>query len=290
LTPKEFPISTILQIGKLSQTLSNISNQKNILFKGGVIDQRLPITIYQVWKPLSLRYAANPSDTTVRQVAEYLLSLCGSYALQAQQIINNLAGSLPVIIGPSNQSVVIGNNAVFSITVTSSSPVTYAWYQNGILVPGATGPSYTVVNAQISQNGNTYFATATNTAGTTISNQATLTVTAALVAFYYYGTTDYSGQLNAGIDSVPYVGTFPYTPGQPLSFQWPLAAANSQFIVVKYPATESTKVNYANGALNNGAIPSVAFEPVKVITTWKYIYSRTGNAFSQDTTTPLVFS
>src|ERR1700744_1554164 len=103
--PSELSIPLILNIGKLCQVLSSVDNQKNTLFKGATIDQRLPVTIYQVWKPLSLRYAANPSDSTVRQVAEYLLALCGPYALQAQNILNNLAGSLPTISGPSNQSV-----------------------------------------------------------------------------------------------------------------------------------------------------------------------------------------
>lgn len=276
----ELPISTIIQIGKLSQALSNVDNDKNIYFKGGVLDIMLPKKIYWVWKPLALRYAANPADTTLRQVAEWLLQLCGPYGLQAQNILNNLGGALPVITGPTNQSVLVGANAVFSVSVVSSSNVTYQWFQNGVAIPGAVSNSYTLTNAQTSQSGNTYFVTATNASGSVTSNTATLTVTASLAGSYYQGTTDYSTLLLAGTDSVVYLGTFPITTGQPLSVTFPNKVA-TEYIVVKYPATETTKTSYLNpppSGPDTGPIPNIALE-VTTIGAWKYIFSRTGNPF-----------
>jgi hypothetical protein len=286
----ELSINTIIQIGKLSQSLSNIDNDKNIYFKGQTLDIMLPKKIYWVWKPLALRYAANPNDTTLRQVAEWLLQLCGNYALKSQNIIANLSGSVPVITGPANQSVLSGATATFSVSVTSATNVTYQWYVNGVLIPGATSSSYQVANAQTTQSGNTYFATATNSAGTVTSNTATLTVTASLTASYYYGTTDYSTILQGGIDSVPYLGTFPITTGQPLSFTWPSGAANNVYLVVRYPATESTKTTFSNAPDNNGNIPGIAFASIVVIGAYKYIFNKPGNGFSQNISAPLIFT
>jgi hypothetical protein len=286
----ELTIPLILQIGKLSQPLSNVANQKNTLFKGATLDQRLPRTIYEVWKPISLRYAANPSDTTLRGMAEYLLKLCGPYALQAQQIINNLGQGPLTITGPSNQSVLVGATAVFSISVTSALPYTVQWFLNGVAIPGATGTTYSKINCQVANSGGVFTAQVTNGGAPVVSNTATLTVTASLVADYYYGSTDYSTQLNGGTDNVAFLGTFPITTGQPLSFTWPSGAANNQFIVVRYPATETTKTQYANAPLNNGLIPSIAFDNVVTIGSKKYIFSRNGNPFSQNTSAPLIFS
>jgi hypothetical protein len=287
----ELPIPTILNIGKLSQVLSTVSNQKNLLFKGGVTDDRLPITIYQVWKPLSLRYAANPNDSTVRQVAEYLLSLCGPYALQAQNIINNLAGSLPVITGPSNQSVAVGANAVFSVSVTSSTNVTYQWFQNGVLIPGATSSSYTVPNAQTSQSGNTYFVTATNATGSVTSNTATLTVTASITGYLYYTTTNPGPTLLANSDPFSYQITYSITHNQPISIPLTTAAANNVYLVVKVPSTESAKTTWFNTNLNQGIIPPPADFVFATPTTfggWTYYYTK--QLVSLDPTQPLLLS
>lgn len=286
----EYPIATLIEIGQLSQTLSNIDNENKLLLNSGNLDPRLPISIYQVWKPLSLRYSANPSDPTLRQVGEWLWQLCGPYGNQAYNIIRNIGGGPAVITGPSNQSGVVGFTATFSVSVTSATTPTYQWFQNGLPISGANSSSYLVTNAQLSQSGNTYFVKVTNASGPVISNTATLTVTSTPVAYYYYGTTDYSTQLEASTDDVPYLGTFPFTPGQPLSFTWPSGAATNQYIVVKYPSTESIKTSYANAPLNNGVIPSIAFGSIVTFGGWNYIYSRTGNPFSQNTAAPLIFS
>lgn len=286
----EYSISQVIQIGRLSQVLANISNLKNALFKGQTLDQRWPETIYQVWKPLSIRYAANPNDTTLRQVAEWLIQLCGPLVQIAERTITGISAGLATITGPSSQSVNVGQNAMFSLTIASQTPYTITWFANGVLIPGANGLSYTVTNAQLNQTGTKYFAVVTNAAGPVQSNTVTLTVTASLVAYYYFGSVDYSTILQGGTDSVPYLGTFPITSGQPLSFTWPSGAADNQYIVVKYPATESTKTTFSNAPFNNGNIPGIAFSSIVVIGAWKYIFNKSGNGFSQNVSAPLIFS
>jgi hypothetical protein len=280
----ELPIQTILNIGDLSSVLSSVANQKNTLFKGATLDPMLPRTIYRIKRSLALRFSANPTDTTIRGVAEYLLQLCGPYALQSQTILNNLSIAFPVLTGPVNESIHVGDSAEFSVSVTGTGPFTFAWFKNGVLVPGETTDTLLLVNQQLSNNGDVFSVQVTNARGTVTSNSATLTVTASLVGFYYQGTTDYSTLLLAGTDSVAYLGTFSITTGQPLSVTFPDLGSDTEFIVVKYPATETTKTSYLNpppSGPDAGIIPLLALNSTS-FGGWKYIFSRTGTPFGMN--------
>lgn len=274
----EYSISEAIKIGKLSQVLANATNLKNRLFTGNALDDEWPVTIYQVWKPISIRYAANPDDSTLRQVTEWLIQLCGPLVQIAERTIGGIGAGLATITGPSNQNVNIGSNATFSISVTSPTSYTIQWYANGVIIPGATGATYKVVSAQSSQSGTKYFAVVTNTAGVQLSAVATLTVTATLIGSWYAGSTDYSTQLEANNDSVVFSGTFNITSGQPLVV--PLPAGVTDYIVIRYPNTETTKTNYANptGGIDTGTVPGVALN-TNAFGAYKYIFSRTGNQF-----------
>jgi hypothetical protein len=201
----------------------------------------------------------NPSSPTLRGTAEYVLSLCGKYGVQAKNIANNLLQSPPIITGPSNQSGLVGFTAIFSVSVGSSLPVTYQWFDYlGNPIPGATNSSYSFVNAQLVDSGKTFFVKATNAAGQTVSGTATLTVTQSITGQWYAGGTDYSTLLAAGTDTVAYSGTFTITDGQPLVVPFP--AGQFDFIVVQYPVSQSVKTHYANpaGGFDQAAVPGLA--------------------------------
>lgn len=290
MTPSiELTTPQILQIAKVCEYLTIVDSHTKQVFKGGDLNNRQARLIYMERMAVLNRYTLNPSDPTLIATGNYLFSLLRNWPA-AQNILNAITGGLATITNPANVAIQVGANAVFTVAVTSSSPYTVQWYRNGVAIPGATSLSYTLADAQLTDSGSEFSAVATNAAGNVSSLSASLTVTAGLVAFYYYGTTDYSTELLASNDDVPYVGTFPITTGQPLSFTWPSGAASNQYIVVKYPATESTKTLYNNLPLNNGVIPSLAFEAVITIGAWKYIFSRTGNPFSQNTAEPLIFT
>lgn len=279
----EYPISSIISFAKNSQVNSTIAIQKQLIFNSGILNANYSRELYLVRKAVEFVYNANPTYSTLRQVAEFL------YALSRPFIVNAATIS---ITNPSNQSVNVGQNATFSVSVfvSNSAPYTIQWFRNSVAIPGATSTSYTLVNAQLSDSGAQFSAQATSVGvGTALSATATIAVTQAIVGYYYFGATDYSTQILAGTDTVPYVGTFPITLGQPLSISLPSAAANT-YMVFKYPSTESIKTNYSNLPLNVGVIPNIAWENVVTFGGWRYIVTRTGNTFGLNYVNPLVFS
>lgn len=272
------PIPTILSVADISQYLAanDISQGKKL--KSGFLAPSLSVQIFLAKTVVRWMYNLNPSNSTLTQTSNYLFQLLGSYAITAQNILNNVAGGLATISNPANVSINVGQNAVFSVTITSASPYTIAWYKNGVIIPGATGLSYTLTNAQLSDTASTFYAVATNASGPISSGVAVLTVTAALLGQWCASDTDYSAQLESGIDSVVYNGTFPITDGQPLIVPFPIGQI--KFIVVKYPVSQSVKVHYANptGSLDQGAIPGLALEG-NTFGGSNYIFSQSGAPF-----------
>lgn len=55
-----------------------------------------------------------------------------------------------ITIPPQNVSVVAGQSATFKVTASSLEPITYQWRRRGIPIPGATGTSFTIPNAHMS--------------------------------------------------------------------------------------------------------------------------------------------
>ncbi|HEX4002143.1 MAG TPA: immunoglobulin domain-containing protein [Candidatus Acidoferrales bacterium] len=87
--------------------------------------------------------------------------------------------SAPAItVQPSNQTVLVGQTATFSVTATGNPPPTYQW-QNAATsanIPGATSASYTTPVTMIADSGSTFQVVVTNSVGSQTSHAATLTV------------------------------------------------------------------------------------------------------------------
>ena len=77
---------------------------------------------------------------------------------------------------PSSQTVTAGQTATFSVATTGSNPMSYQWQFNGATISGATLNTYSLANAQPS-NAGSYSVVVSNSAGSAVSNSATLTVT-----------------------------------------------------------------------------------------------------------------
>ncbi|MFC0403373.1 discoidin domain-containing protein [Paraburkholderia rhizosphaerae] len=80
---------------------------------------------------------------------------------------------------PAAQSVQAGQNATFSVVATGSPTLTYQWLKNGQPIQGATQPVYNTPPATTDDNSSMYSVVVTNSAGTTTSGTATLSVGAA---------------------------------------------------------------------------------------------------------------
>ena len=76
---------------------------------------------------------------------------------------------------PENQVVNQGNTAIFSVTASGAAPLSYQWRRSGTNLAGATLSQYTINNAQPADMG-TYSVFITNSVGSLLSSNATLTV------------------------------------------------------------------------------------------------------------------
>jgi hypothetical protein len=282
--PSFVNIPLYLQVAGISQYLSQADQASQTALSGGTLNNNYTRLLRNVRRAVQWAYNLNPNDPSVEVVAIYMYQLCGKYVQQALNIIANLAATPVTISGPSNQSVNVGATAAFSVTVTGTMPYTYQWLANGVVIPGATGSTYFKTNAQLSDNGTVYSVQVTNPVGTVTSNVATLTVSASLVGFWYAGNVDYSAQLMAGNDAVPYNGSFSIVNGQPLVVPFP--AGQLLYVAVKYPVSQSVKTRYANpsGGLDQGVVPGLALE-VNTFGGNNYIFSNTGAPFGINNST-----
>lgn len=76
---------------------------------------------------------------------------------------------------PANQTVNLGSRVTLTFGITGTAPFTYQWYMDGSPIPGATGPSYVIPDAQQSDSGS-YTVSVANVDATAMSAAATLTV------------------------------------------------------------------------------------------------------------------
>lgn len=284
----EYSISTILSIADISQYLANADNDKQTLFKGQTLDPLLGRTIYRIRRSLGLRFQAAPTDSTLRGTAEYLLSLCGPYAIQAKQILNNLSQGALTISGPNSQNVLVGVTANFTIVVTSSLPYTVQWFLNGVAIPGATGTTYSKTNCQLTDSGGVYMAQVTNGGAPISSNTATLTVTASITGFLYYNANDPGPTLISNSDPFVYQSSYSITHNAAIPVTLPAPSTPNMYLVFKIPSGESAKTSWFNTALNNGTIPDSVFQTPVTFGGFTYYYTRV--AVSMDTSATLILS
>ncbi|HEY5914707.1 MAG TPA: immunoglobulin domain-containing protein [Verrucomicrobiae bacterium] len=76
---------------------------------------------------------------------------------------------------PISQTVNAGANVTFTVGATGTAPLSYQWQKNGVNISGATSSALTLTSVTSSRAG-TYRAVVSNSAGSTTSSSATLTV------------------------------------------------------------------------------------------------------------------
>ena len=173
-----------------------------------------------------------------------------------------VAPQLPVINqGPTSQTVSAGGEVTFRVVANGTTPLTYQWRKNGAPIFGATGATYTVMNAQSLDAGG-YSVVVSNTTGSITSSTATLTVNvvAPSIALQPAGLSVSAG--SGVVLSVSATGTPPF------AFQWRkdganiLGATNSQLSLPSVQLSDAGNYtvlisNSAGSVISNAAILSV---------------------------------
>lgn len=92
-------IPETIQVGDLSTGLSGNYRSKKRLF-GGILNTTTPVLIAMATDAIRWRYAADPTDTTLRGTANYAYWLFGKFGLEAQELISLGGGGSVVPITP----------------------------------------------------------------------------------------------------------------------------------------------------------------------------------------------
>jgi hypothetical protein len=158
---------------------------------------------------------------------------------------------------PADQTINAQQTATFSIVASSVLPVTYQWFQNGVLIGGAASASYTTPKMGLSSNGATFTVAVTNSTTTVTSSPAKLTVLPLKPALAFspiapvvYGAPAFSidatstssapisyslangpATLNGSLVSVDGVGTVALSASQPAMGDYAAATATATFAV-----------------------------------------------------------
>src|ERR1700723_2157334 len=79
---------------------------------------------------------------------------------------------------PTNQRVVVGSMATFTVTATGSAPLGYQWQKGTAPIAGATASSYTTPATSLPDDGSTFQVVISNSVSSVTSSSAKLTVAA----------------------------------------------------------------------------------------------------------------
>ena len=87
-------------------------------------------------------------------------------------------GAPTISIHPSDQSVVTGGTATFTVSANGTGPLNYQWQKSGAAISGATAASYTTPAVSSDDDGALFMVVVSNGAGSVSSSKARLTVSA----------------------------------------------------------------------------------------------------------------
>ena len=93
----------------------------------------------------------------------------------ALALVPEMAPVFTVHPAPASRAAAAGSTVTYTVTVTGSSPFCYQWKKDGIALPGATRSSFTLLQAQESDNGS-YTVVVSNIKGEVTSDTSVLAV------------------------------------------------------------------------------------------------------------------
>ena len=118
-------VAQIINIAKISQYLA-LNDIANGGLWGKGQDLELPQKIYNIRKSIEYWYYLDPSDTTLTPTSNYLLSLCGKYYLEAQNIIfnSNSVSTVSSIGNPQPYQFIVNSSDSFILSGESTKTIT----------------------------------------------------------------------------------------------------------------------------------------------------------------------
>jgi hypothetical protein len=132
------------------------------------------------------------NNLSLADASTYTLTATNSAGSVTSGIVTLTVGGAPTINvtgQPAGEKVALGSPASFTVTPTSSIPVTYQWRHNGVNIPGATNATYSIASVGVADLG-TYDVVITSAGGSVISNPVTLELP---------GSADFSGDGNVDL-------------------------------------------------------------------------------------------
>jgi len=168
---------------------------------------------------------SSSSPTKFYAAAGY--DLCTGWGTPAgQTLINALVGLVTptppsISIQPQSQTNASGNTVNFTVTAIGSFPLSYQWSFNGVsnVIAGATNATLTLTNIQPT-NAGIYAVLVTNTLGSILSSNATLTVLSLPPTITVQPTNQTAFVGGTAVFSVTAAGS------RPLSYQWSFGVSN----------------------------------------------------------------
>ena len=122
----------------------------------------------------SSTYATPPID--ISNVGTYTLTVTNNGGSTTTSGITIYVNPY-ITTNPSNDTVIAGGNAVFTVAASGSGTLTYQWYRNGSPI-GASDPSFADIGVTSAYNGYTYYCVvSSNLPGTTQATSTTATLT-----------------------------------------------------------------------------------------------------------------
>jgi hypothetical protein len=213
------------------------------------------------------------TNIQLSQSGSYVVSVANAYgsALSSNAVLT--VGFAPSItIQPTNQAVLVGGAANFSVTASGTAPLSYQWIWNIVgAVSGATNSSLTLTNLPVSTNSSYVWVQISNPFGSLMSSNVLLTVLLPPSI-----TTQPTNQVAAVGSTVSFVVSVYGT--LPCSYQWSLNGTNisgSTNATLLLSNVQSTNAgNYmvqvtnivgsilsSNALLTVGASPSISVQP-----------------------------
>ena len=174
-----------------------------------------------------------------------------------------------ITVHPTNQTVIVGSNAIFTVWASGTAPLSYQWRSNTVAITGATNSAYIITNVSQSHSGAVYSVTVSNAVDSITSSNALLSVIPYPVnpPVFIVQPTNQFAIVGSNVTFAVVVAGSP-----PLRFQWnldgatPAWATNYSVTLTNVQLTQAgnyfVTVSNANGVMvSSNAVLTVGLPP-----------------------------